>query len=113
MEIFFITTSIAGFAVIWRNWLEDHQEKKEYIKTKLGSYNKVLLCGSCFTYWIALISLLFTNPLQEMKYLIDSDILFFFASWMSISYISVFLRFLYVLIQETVSEKVHKTHHKH
>ncbi len=113
MELIFVSTSVAGLAVIWRNWLEDHQNTKEYIKTKLGAYNKVLLCGSCFTYWIALIALIFINPFTEMRNIIDNRIIFFFASWMSLAYISVFLRFLYVLIQETVSEKVHKNTHKH
>lgn len=110
MEILFTTTAVAGGAVLWRNWLEHHENWKNYLKKKLGVFNKALLCGSCFTYWLALFALLINNPFEQN---IKSDFLFFFASWMSIAYIAVLMRFSYILIQESVSEKVHRHDHKH
>jgi hypothetical protein len=111
MELLFTTSAIAGGSVLWRNWLEHHEEWKNYIKKTLGSLDKVLLCGSCFTYWLSLFALYFINPFYEFSEKFNSKIIFFIASWMALSYLSVFLRFVYILIQETVSEKVHKHSH--
>lgn len=113
MELFFVTTAIAGGSVLWRNWLEHHPDWKKKIKKTLGVFDKMLLCGSCFTYWLSLFAISIINPFKNFQLKEKTIILFFIASWMSVSFISVFLRFLYVLIQEIVSEKIHKTEHRH
>lgn len=112
-EFIFSTLSIAGFAVIWRNWINDHLKYKNAIEKILGSYKKILLCGSCFTYWVALIVTIINNPLKDLWRDSDKKIFYFIASWMAIAYVSVFLRFLYVLIQENVHNLMHEhNHHK-
>ncbi len=112
MPIDFILSgmSVAGIAVVWRNWLEDHSNWKSWIQKKLGYGNKVLTCGSCFTYWIALLltlitkPLLFWQPLSNVSILIIGNII---LQWMALAWLSVFLRFAYVALQELVSYQVH------
>ena len=107
-DFILISTSIAGIAVLWRNFLEDHPKVKTRVRQRLGNFSKILLCGSCFTYWLTLILILT---------FVDLDLLFskykiinIFLTWMSLSYAGVFLRFSYVLIQEKVSRLVHSKH---
>jgi hypothetical protein len=102
--------SIAGFTIIWRNWIEDHNSYKKIIEQKLGSYKKILLCGSCFTYWITLLFILIYNPIDNWKPA-DFNIINIFMSWMALAYISVFLRFTYVLVQQSVHNLVHTHNH--
>lgn len=105
LNYFFFITAIAGFAVIWRNWINDHTLWKSFIQEHLGVIGHALLCGSCFTYWISLICILFYNPVPHMFMMpVFVEHLF---SWMSVSYGAVLLRFFYVMIQETVHYQVH------
>lgn len=111
IDLFLSSFTIAGIAVIWRNWLHDHPAWKEYIQKYLKGFYKVLLCGSCFTYWISLLFLLIHNPLQS--WILEEPIIFkMAASWMALAFLSVSLRFLYVLIQENVHRLVHAHDHK-
>jgi hypothetical protein len=72
----------------------------------------MLTCGSCFTFWLTLIFVLIFNPLgtclsSEMPLI---SILFpvsYFAQWMSLGWGAVFLRFLYIYLQESVNAIVH------
>jgi len=105
--------SVAGFTVIWRNWINDHPKYKIKIENILGSYKKVLLCGSCFTYWISLIFTIINNPLKSMWGDSMYSGFYFIASWMALSYGAVFARFLYILIQENVHNLVHNHNHHH
>ena len=116
-NLLFSALAIAGLSVLWRNWIAQHPKAESSIKKSLRAYSPVLLCGSCLTYWLALGMVLFHNPVQPW---VDTFILgggwsFFmfriFVSWMIVAYISVLLRFSYVLIQERVNELVH--HHAH
>lgn len=103
---FLYTTAIAGLAVLWRNWLADHPNWKSLIERKLGTKSKVLTCGSCFTFWLALVVIIILKPLNQNLHII--------IQWFSVGFSSVFLRFLYVLIQEKVSKLVHEgKHHQH
>jgi hypothetical protein len=111
IALIFTATAVAGFAVIWRNWLEHHAHIKKGIKIRLGYWSKILLCGSCFTYWIAFLFILFFKPFNTL-FSIEGTAIFtntthFLISWMSLSWASVFLRFLYVSLQEKVHFQVH------
>jgi hypothetical protein len=101
----FTISAVAGASVLWRNWLVQHASVEEKIKAVLGAYANVLVCGSCFTYWLSLAASLFSPALRDLI----TDPVSFIALWMSVSYGSVLLRFSYVLIQEKVSILVH--HH--
>lgn len=99
----FAISAVAGTSVLWRNWLVQHVSVEAKIKTTLGRYANVLVCGSCFTYWLSLAASLLSPALRNLI----TDPLSLLALWMSVSYGSVLLRFTYVLIQEKVSILVH------
>ncbi|MFM2357996.1 MAG: hypothetical protein RJA61_733 [Candidatus Parcubacteria bacterium] len=100
--------SVAGIAVIWRNWLEDHSNWNIWIKKYLGKGHKILTCGSCFTYWLALTLTLTTKPLGLwLPFGVEFNILNAALQWMALSWLGVFLRFSYVALQELVAYQVH------
>lgn len=98
--------SVAGFSAIWRNWVEDHPRWESFIKKVLGKAHKVLTCGPCFTYWVALAFTLIINPLNGWMPMNDSYIIGFlgniFLRWMAFSWLSVFFRFAYTSLQQYV-----------
>jgi hypothetical protein len=118
--IYFVsTTALAGIAVLWRNWLEDHVAWKNWLANYFGVVSKALTCGSCFTFWIALAFVLAFDPLKSIFYaaplFAGSNILILYLiQWMSFGWGAVFLRFSYVALQETVGKMVHGTgdHHR-
>jgi hypothetical protein len=109
--------AVAGAAVLWRNILENHPKLKASISNILGKADKVLLCGSCFTYWLSLVFVLIFNPLSGLVInagnKIFQDFSHCFISWMALGMMSVIIRFGYVAIQELVSYQVHKLHDNH
>lgn len=112
----FIISALAGFAILWRNWLVDHPSWKQWIFINLKSTHKILTCGSCFSYWISLLVILIWNPLFLLFSFIlktESYIIISLFSWMSLSFGVVSLRFLYVALQEYVSSLVHRDGHHH
>ena len=112
-EYFISIATIAGFTIIWRNWLEDHESWKNFIQNNLSFIGKAFLCGSCFTYWMSLLYVLCIKPIANIFSVSFSTYIFF--SWMAISYGSVLLRFFYVMIQEVVHYQMHhiRDTHKH
>lgn len=103
--------AIAGFAVIWRNILENHPSLKKWITSifSFGKIHKVVTCGSCFTYWLALAYTLTITPLAAWTP--SFSVIDIFLQWMALSWLSVTLRFGYVAVQELVSRQVHGHHH--
>lgn len=105
--------AIAGFAVVWRNWLEDHAGLKAWIlhAFRYGKLHKVVTCGSCFTYWLALAYTIAFAPLAPWTPAAGygaAPLMNMFIHWMTLAWLSVTLRFLYVALQELVSYQVHK-----
>ena len=115
--------AVAGTAVLWRTWLLDHPNFNEWLKEKLGPVGKALLCGSCFTYWITLVFILICNPIAFWTSFVPNFsspwlfgfIINTFLQWMALSWLSIFLRFSYVAIQELVHYQMHhlRDDHKH
>ena len=102
---FFSVMAVAGVAVIWRNWLEDHQAQRQALKARLPRVLfKALTCGSCFTYWAALAFVGLFDPLTG---LFGQGVWHVLISWMAVAMGSVFMRFSYVLVQERVHDIVH------
>lgn len=103
--------SVAGATVLWRNWLEDHKGLKSWIMNSLGGFHKALTCGSCFTYWLALIATLAIRPLETWQPLSFAMSFTWLANvavhWMTLAWLAVFLRFAYVALQELVNYQVH------
>lgn len=94
-------TALAGATVLWRNWLSDHPSWKRWLEKYLGIASRAFTCGSCFTYWIALIYVIAFNPLGG-PFLISYPL-----QWMSLAWSAVVLRFGYVFLQESVNKLVH------
>ncbi len=111
--LFFTAMAVAGAAVLWRNWLADHPRAERGIRAALGGYNKVLLCGSCFTYWLSLAAVCMLRPFDGLLAVsvpggvVGSAVVHAVLSWMSIAWAAVFLRFAYVALQELVHYQVH------
>jgi hypothetical protein len=117
--VYFVSaTALAGIAILWRNWLEDHLTWKVWLSNHLGAVSNTLTCGSCFTFWIALCFVLMLNPLQSFFSITQtfggmSQLLSWTIQWMTIAWGALFLRFLYVLLQQGVSGLVHRSESHH
>jgi len=105
MTYLYSILALAGIAVLWRKVLVDHPYIQNIIQANLGYFSNALLCGLCFTYWISLGFVLVYNPIQ-FQFPLHHYAQFFF-SWMAVAFGAVFLRFLYVAIQEIVHYQVH------
>lgn len=108
--------AVAGTAIIWRNWLMDHPAWKQTLERLLPTAHKILTCGSCFTYWLALAFTLCADPLSFWSpFPAIGVFLNIWARWMALSWLAVFMRFAYVAIQEHVHAQMHgiKEIHKH
>lgn len=98
-------TAVAGFSVIWRNWVEDHPRWESTIRKVLRGAHKALTCGPCFTYWVAFAFTIVVRPLSiwmpvgESPFGVFSN---FILQWMALAWLSVFLRFAYVALQQYV-----------
>ena len=118
-QLFISACAVAGFAVIWRNWLAQHKKAELFLKEQLRGFSRVLTCGSCFTYWLALAMTLVHDPVPSFAWTVfPREGIFYDAprvliSWMALAYVSVLLRFAYVLIQEKVSTLVHAHEKSH
>jgi len=106
---------VAGIAILWRALRMRHGELVKFLRKYLGFFATALLCGFCFTYWTAFFFLLFFNPLQAwqlpLRYGFEGEfysLLHFLCSWMALGFVSVTLRFIFVLLKESVD---HFTHH--
>jgi len=103
--------AVAGFSAIWRNLLEDNVWLEKDIKKGLGIMHKVLTCGPCFTYWLALAFTLAFRPLGvwmpadwDIVWLSFATNLFF--QWMAFAWLCAFLRFAYTTLQQCVRKLV-------
>lgn len=118
---FISAAALACFAVLWRNWLEDHPNWKMWLANNLGAVAKAMTCGSCFTAWITLLFVLIFNPLNSFLIsVVPFANIFAVASyaiqWMALGWGALTFRFFYVALQEAVSIMVHKfedQNHKH
>lgn len=103
--------SIAGFTVLWRKILHDFPVIGEQLSLRLPVVGKAFTCGLCFTYWISLFFVLWYNPVPNWTGTLFAFHLF--LSWMVVAFGAVFLRFLYVSIQELVHYQVHHLRGEH
>jgi len=116
---FISAAALAGFAVLWRNWLEDHPHWKEWIHRHFKTIGKAVTCGSCFTFWITLIFVLIFNPINDFLSLSTPFMRLmwatsYFLQWMALGWGALFLRFLYIAFQEATSIMVHRfKNHSH
>ena len=115
-QLLIAAMAIGGATVLWRNWLNDHPSWKEGLK-RLRSVGHAMLCGSCFTYWVALAYVVLFDPLRLFVPIervgLSSwlyTLIHFLMSWMVVSWASLVARFGYVLIQEAVGYAMHHWH---
>jgi hypothetical protein len=112
---FFISSLIvAGISVLWRGIRTRHKAVRIFFKKQCGFYAPAILCGTCFTYWSALLLILIANPLANWHMPIAGYVPFqlaafitFFACWMALGFSALFLRFALVLMNETVDHFTH------
>ncbi len=110
LTIIQISFIIASISILWRSTLNKNKKIGKYLKNKFPVFlGTALTCGLCFTYWISLFFILLYQPLDFFMFnTFDNPtvkhISHTFLSWMFVGFISVFLRFLYVLLQEKVNQ---------
>ncbi|MEK7612193.1 MAG: hypothetical protein AAB407_02535 [Patescibacteria group bacterium] len=119
---FFMTSIVvAGTAVLWRSLLNNSAWLRNAVKNILpGKIAKAVTCGLCFTYWLALFAVIISDPLRgwvppwrfAMAVELES-LLSFMTSWMAIGFGAVALRFVYVVIQESVNYFTHTLNASH
>jgi hypothetical protein len=122
-NLFLSAAAIAGFAVIWRNLLQKSKSLQSFLNTNFPYFlSYALQCGSCFTYWLTLLFLVFFNPLKNWSLPVEfeinktiSELLMFLINWMILALVAVTMRFVYVAIQEIVNYFTHQrqAHHQH
>lgn len=113
----FILTALftASIAVVWRNLLTDIPALHAWIGNNLPRVlSKAIRCGFCSTYWISFIVVIIFNPFGEYMPLLRismPDFLLhigaFLFAWMSVGMVAVFIRFIYIAIQEFVHYELH------
>jgi hypothetical protein len=107
--------AIGSFAVIWRKLLNDAPRLRNGIKAHIPyPISRALTCGFCFTYWLSLVSLIIFNPLNgwlpPLQSVIPSTLIPFIylsVSWMTLGFISLLWRSLFVIIQEFIDYEMH------
>ena len=106
---------VAGIAVLWRALRMRHAGLVKFLRKYLGFYATAFLCGFCFTFWVSFFYLLVFNPLSwwelPFRYEVADNVylvIHFLCSWMALGFTSVTLRFIFVLLKESVD---HFTHH--
>lgn len=99
--------AVAGLAVLWRNWLADHPHWQDWLENHFKNSHKALTCGSCFTYWLSLVFTITAKPLAGWMPFHSWWPINLAAQWLALAWLSVFLRFLYIALQELVSYQVH------
>jgi hypothetical protein len=112
INFFLSSCAIAGIAVLWRNILNDHVSLKEGIENKLKFFHKIFTCGSCFTYWISLLFVVLSDPL-DFWLPFSAEFFNLFVHWMAVAFLSVIMRFTYISIQELVYYQVHHLREDH
>lgn len=111
---------VASLSILWRSTLNKIPNSREKIKEKLPfPFGTAITCGLCFTYWVAFFVVLVFNPFSGENFFYEDIgiIATFFLSWMMLGLPSVFIRFLFALLQEKVNEmneiNGHGHHHSH
>ncbi len=114
LNFFLSSLVVAGISVLWRGVRTRHNAVRQFFKKFLGFYAPAFLCGTCFTYWIALVYVIVANPLGSWQMPIAGympvaiiPIITFIASWMALGFSALFLRFALVLMNETVDHFTH------
>ena len=63
--LFFSSLVVAGVALLWRNFRYDNENPANIYINRLNYWlRKPITCGLCFTYWVALVFVIFFNPLM-------------------------------------------------
>jgi hypothetical protein len=113
-NIILISIVSASISILWRNTLNKFELNKKLQKKFPVFLGTALTCGSCFVYWISLFFIIIYSPVDlsfftfnnfsniTIKYLSH-----LFLSWMMIGTIALYIRFIYVLIQENVNRLNH------
>ncbi len=99
--------AIAGTSALWRNLQEDipaiTQTLEKYVPWPL---RQSLTCGFCFTYWLSLFFLVFSNPFHAWTVPLRisfgplSSLITLGIEWMALAISAAFVRFAYVNLQE-------------
>lgn len=114
--------TVAGAAILWRNLIYDSAKFGGALKKLPKQVHHALTCGFCFTFWLALASVIVFNPLRSwmppsrmevpnppLPFAPFFEIIF---SWMIIGTLAVIVRFGYIAIQEFVHYEVHHLNHR-
>lgn len=98
---------ISSVAILWRSTLNKNHKLGPYLRKVFPVFlGTALTCGLCFTYWVALFFIILFNPLPVEFFSFNYGQNFWihiFFSWMSLGFVSVFLRFLFAFMQEKVN----------
>lgn len=119
INLFIISISVAGFAILWRNLIYDSPNLRANLKKVPNFLHIALTCGFCFTFWISLVAAILFDPFQawQVPFRIValaplSPLFEYIASWMAVGTFAAMIRFAYIAIQEFVHYEVHHLNHR-
>lgn len=110
LSYFFSLLSIAGLAVLWRTWLEDHPALISRLQTH-PRLHLLLTCGVCTSYWLSFIFILVEHTWLDLPIFMTVHaraVLLFFTYWMALGLGAVFTRNTALLVQELLSAAIKK-----
>jgi hypothetical protein len=107
--------AVGSFSVIWRKLLNDLPRFRKNIDTHIPyPISRALICGFCFTYWLSLASLLIFDPLKgwlpPLQTIVPTELspfIYICFSWMTLGFIALLWRSLFVIIQELIDYQMY------
>lgn len=115
MNFIIISIALAGFSILWRKLLKDIPGLKKVVSSLVGQAGT---CGVCYTFWFALILLIFLNPWVnihfEFRTYLPNEIKIFISillNWFSLGFAAIFFRWVYLFFEDSHNLKKHI--HKH
>ncbi|MBP9762879.1 hypothetical protein KBD34_04665 [Patescibacteria group bacterium] len=106
--IFFISLALSGLSIAWHVFLEDHPSLKMTFKQR----SKWFVCGVCQIFWGSLLFSIMVSPFRlEWRGVFTwlGPYLNWFSTWQAMAMTAYLMRYLFLLILESVKEKLRKT----
>lgn len=105
--IVYTALALSGLSIAWNTFLGDHP----HIKASLMKRSSFFVCGVCQLFWASLLVSFVAAPVDIAWTKVSSgfsQLLNWIVTWQSIAMVGYLLRYSFLLILESVKEKIKK-----